>query len=108
MKARLGMRIDILTLFPRMFEGPFAESIVARAVAAGIVEIGIHNLRDWTHDRHRTVDDKPFGGGAGMVMKPAPLFEAIEALRGGGCLNVLLTQRGDGGPAGHAGAAGEA
>ena len=89
------MRIDILTLFPRMFEGPFAESIVARAVAAGIVEIGIHDLRDWTHDRHRTVDDRPFGGGAGMVMKPAPLFEAIEALRREGGLAALLTPQGE-------------
>jgi tRNA (guanine37-N1)-methyltransferase len=89
------VRIDVLTLFPRMFEGPFGESIVARAVAAGVVEIGIHNLRDWTHDRHRTVDDKPFGGGAGMVMKPAPLFEAIEALRREGGQTVLLTPQGE-------------
>ncbi len=89
------MRIDILTLFPGMFEGPFAESIVARAVAAGIVQIGIHNLRDWTHDRHRTVDDKPFGGGAGMVLKPQPLFEAIEALRTDGGATVLMTPQGE-------------
>ena len=68
------MRIDVVTLFPAMFAGPFAESIVARAVKAGVVEIAIHNLRDWTSDRHRTVDDKPFGGGAGMVLKPEPLF----------------------------------
>ena len=78
------MRIDILTLFPGMFAGPFGESIVARAVAAGVVEIHVHNLRDWTTDRHRTVDDTPYGGGAGMVMKPEPLFKAIEALRGAG------------------------
>ena len=89
------MRIDILTLFPRMFDGPFAESIVARAIAAGIVEIAIHNLRDWTHDRHRTVDDKPFGGGAGMVMKPGPLFAAIEALRRPGGQTILLTPQGE-------------
>lgn len=75
------MKIDILTLFPAMFDGPFAESIIARAARAGIVEIGIHNLREWTTDRHRTVDDKPFGGGAGMVLKPEPLFKAIEALK---------------------------
>jgi tRNA (guanine37-N1)-methyltransferase len=75
------VKIDVVTLFPAMFSGPFAESIVARAVKAGIVEIGIHNLRDWTTDRHRTVDDKPFGGGAGMVLKPEPLFKAIEALK---------------------------
>jgi tRNA (guanine37-N1)-methyltransferase len=89
------VRIDILTLFPRMFEGPFGESIVARAAAAGIVEIGIHNLRDWTHDRHRTVDDKPFGGGAGMVLKPGPLFAAIEALRREDGLTILLTPQGE-------------
>jgi tRNA (guanine37-N1)-methyltransferase len=89
------VRIDILTLFPRMFDGPFAESIVARATAADIVEIAIHNLRDWTHDRHRTVDDKPFGGGAGMVMKPGPLFEAIEALRRQGGQTILLTPQGE-------------
>lgn len=78
------MRIDIITLFPAMFSGPFAESIVARAVAASVVEIHIHNLRDWTTDRHRTVDDAPYGGGAGMVLKPEPLFKAIEAVRAGG------------------------
>jgi tRNA (guanine37-N1)-methyltransferase len=89
------MRIDVLTLFPGMFAGPFAESIVARAVAAGIVQIAIHNLRDWTHDRHRTVDDKPFGGGAGMVLKPQPLFEAIEALRRQGGTTILMTPQGE-------------
>ncbi|MGH2352899.1 MAG: tRNA (guanosine(37)-N1)-methyltransferase TrmD [Chloroflexota bacterium] len=89
------MRIDVLTLFPGMFAGPFAESIIARAVAAGLVEIGIHNLRDWTTDRHRTVDDAPYGGGAGMVLKPAPLFAAIEALRGEDGHVVLLTPQGE-------------
>src|SRR5947207_8277431 len=89
------MRIEVLTLFPRMFEGPFGESIVARAIAAGVVEIAIHNLRDWAHDRHRTVDDKPFGGGAGMVLKPEPLFEAIEALRVPETTTVLMTPQGE-------------
>lgn len=93
------MRIDILTLFPGMFAGPFDESIVARARAAGVVEIGIHDLRSWTSDRHRTVDDYPYGGGAGMVLKPEPLFAAIEALRGqgpnGGGHVVLLTPQGE-------------
>ena len=90
------MKIDVLTLFPAMFAGPFDESIVARAVKAGIVEIGIHNLRDWTSDRHRTADDKPFGGGAGMVMKPEPLFKAIEALKAGPkSVVVLLTPQGE-------------
>jgi tRNA (guanine37-N1)-methyltransferase len=77
------VRIDVLTLFPGMFAGPFDESIVARARTAGIVDIRIHNLRDWTADRHRTVDDYPYGGGAGMVLKPEPLFAAIESLRAG-------------------------
>ena len=90
------MKIDVLTLFPAMFSGPFDESIVARAVKAGILEIGIHNLRDWTTDRHRTVDDKPFGGGAGMVMKPEPLFRAIESLKAGPkSVVVLLTPQGE-------------
>ncbi|HEU5316452.1 MAG TPA: tRNA (guanosine(37)-N1)-methyltransferase TrmD [Chloroflexota bacterium] len=90
------MRIDVLTLFPDMFAGPFGESIVARAVKAGVVEIHLHNLRDWTTDRHRTVDDRPFGGGAGMVMKPEPLFKAVEALRRGPQSQVvLLTPQGD-------------
>jgi len=75
------MRIDIVTLFPAMFTGPFDESIVSRASRAGVVEIHIHNLRNWTSDRHRTVDDKPFGGGAGMVLKAEPLFKAVEAVK---------------------------
>ena len=74
------MRIDVLTLFPGMFAGPLDESIIKRARAKGILELGIHNLRDWTHDRHRTVDDKPFGGGPGMLLKPEPIFEAVEQL----------------------------
>jgi len=75
------MTIDILTLFPAMFTGPLDESIVRRARASGILDLRIHNLREWTHDRHRTVDDTPYGGGPGMVLKPEPLFEAVEALK---------------------------
>jgi hypothetical protein len=89
------MRIDILTLFPAMFQGPFDESIVRRAIDAGIVSIHLHNLRDWTHDRHRTVDDAPFGGGPGMIMKPAPIFEAVEELATPGAEIVLLTPNGE-------------
>jgi tRNA (guanine37-N1)-methyltransferase len=63
-----------------MFSGPLDESIIMRARERGILQLGIHNLRDWTHDRHKTVDDRPFGGGPGMVLKPEPLFEAVEAL----------------------------
>src|ERR671930_348637 len=75
------MRIDIITLFPEMFAGPFDASIVRRARDRGVVDLHIHNLRDWTHDRHRTVDDMPFGGGPGMVLKPEPLFRAVESIR---------------------------
>jgi len=74
------MRIDVLTIFPAMFRGPFEESIVKRAVEKGLVAIHIHDIRQWTTDRHRTVDDYPYGGGPGMVMKPEPLFAAVEAV----------------------------
>ena len=74
------MRIDILTIFPEMFRGPFDESIIKRAREAGLVEIHVHNIRDWATDRHRTVDDYPYGGGPGMVMKPEPIFAAAEAV----------------------------
>ncbi|MDP7177142.1 MAG: tRNA (guanosine(37)-N1)-methyltransferase TrmD [Verrucomicrobiota bacterium] len=76
------MKIDVLTLFPGMFPGPLDESIIKRACESGRLRLGIHDLRDFTHDRHRTVDDRPFGGGPGMLMKPEPLFEAVETLRG--------------------------
>ena len=77
----LPMKIDVLTLFPAMFAGPLDESILKRARQSGILDLKIHDLRDWTHDRHRTVDDSPYGGGPGMVLKPEPLFEAVEALK---------------------------
>ena len=77
-----AMKIDVLTLFPGMFPGPLDESIIKRACESGRLQLGVHDLRDYTHDRHRTVDDRPFGGGPGMLMKPEPLFEAVEALRG--------------------------
>ncbi len=76
------MRIDILSLFPRMFDGPFGESIVKRAIDAGLVSLRIHNFREFAHDRHSTVDDYSFGGGEGMVLKPEPLFEAVESIQG--------------------------
>ena len=76
------MKIDVLTLFPGMFPGPLDESIIKRACESGRLRLGVHDLRDYTHDRHRTVDDRPFGGGPGMLMKPEPLFEAVETLRG--------------------------
>lgn len=75
------MRIDILTLFPGMFEGPFSESILKRAIDKGLVEIHLHNIRDYSTDKHKRVDDYPFGGGAGMVMMIEPVHRALEALK---------------------------
>lgn len=74
------MKIDVLTLFPAMFAGPLDESIIKRARQAGLLDLQLHQLRDWTHDRHKTVDDRPFGGGPGMLLKPEPIFEAVESL----------------------------
>lgn len=88
------MRIDILTLFPGMFAGPFSESIVQRAQDAGLVEIAVHDIRSWATDRHRVVDDTPYGGGAGMVMKAEPLSRAIRAVKGSGAHVVLLSAQG--------------
>jgi tRNA (guanine37-N1)-methyltransferase len=77
------MNIDILTLFPQMFEVPFSFGIFKRAVDNGLVSLNLHNIRDYTHDRHHTADDYPYGGGSGMVLKPEPIFEAVEAVRAG-------------------------
>ncbi|HWV25235.1 MAG TPA: tRNA (guanosine(37)-N1)-methyltransferase TrmD [Thermomicrobiales bacterium] len=77
-----ALQIDVFTLFPGMFEGVFGESIVKRAREKGLIEIAIHDIRDWTHDRHRTADDTPYGGGAGMVMKAPPIVEAVESVLG--------------------------
>jgi tRNA (guanine37-N1)-methyltransferase len=92
------MRIDVLTLFPEVFEPFFGSSIVGRAVRAGVVEFGLTNYRDFAHDRHRSVDDSPFGGGPGMVMMCGPVFEAVEhvaAGRDGQPLRILLTPQGE-------------
>src|SRR5213596_1027747 len=75
------MKFDIVTIFPKMVEGPLQEGIVARAIARGLLDVRVHDLRDFTTDRHRVVDDMPFGGGPGMVLKPEPLFRAVEAIR---------------------------
>jgi len=88
------MKIDVLTLFPAMFAGPLDESIVKRARAEGLLDLAIHNLRDYAHDRHRTVDDKPFGGGPGMLLKPEPIFEAVEKLSREKTRLILLTPAG--------------
>lgn len=91
------MIFHVLTIFPEFFTGPFAHGVVKRAQDAGILDIRVHNLRDWTHDRHKTVDDRPFGGGEGMVLKPEPLFEAVESIwpeRTGRRKAVLLSAQG--------------
>lgn len=88
------MRIDVLTLFPGMFTGVLGDSILKRAQAKGLVDIRVHNLRDWTHDTRRTVDDKPFGGGPGMVLKPEPVFEACDQLLTAQTHCILLTPQG--------------
>ena len=90
------MKIDVVTIFPRMVEGPLQEGIVARAIAKGLVDVRVHDLRDFTTDRHRVVDDVPFGGGPGMVLKPEPLFAAVETIvaqRGAGTARraIVLT-----------------
>ncbi|MBV8085132.1 MAG: tRNA (guanosine(37)-N1)-methyltransferase TrmD [Chloroflexi bacterium] len=87
-------RFDILTLFPEMFAGPFDASIIKRAQASGLIEIGLTNIRDFARDKHHIVDDQPYGGGDGMVMKPEPLFEAIEHVRRPHGYVVLLTPAG--------------
>ena len=88
------MKIDVLTLFPEMFSGPLDVSMVARARKAGLLDLRMHNLRDWTHDRHKTVDDRPFGGGPGMVLKPEPIFEAVESLAGEKTRVVMMAPTG--------------
>jgi tRNA (guanine37-N1)-methyltransferase len=74
------MTFHVLTIFPEFFRGPFEHGVVARAQKAGLIDIRIHDLRDWTFDRHRTVDDRPFGGGEGMLLKPEPIFSAVESI----------------------------
>ena len=91
------MTFEVLTIFPEFFRGPFEHGVVARARAAGLLDVRVHDLRDWTHDRHRTVDDRPFGGGEGMLLKPEPIFDAIESIwpqRGPGSRVVLLSAQG--------------
>ncbi len=88
------MRVDIITLFPESCRVPLGESMMGRAQEAGALELKIHNLRDWTSDRHHVVDDAPFGGGQGMVMKPEPIFAAVESLRTDASTVVLMTPQG--------------
>ncbi len=88
------MKIDVLTLFPDMFTGPMDASIIQRARKNGLLDLRVHNLRDYTHDNYKTVDDRPFGGGPGMVLKPEPIFEALEALRGRETRVILMAPAG--------------
>lgn len=99
------MRIDILTIFPEMFEGPLSESILKRAIDSSLIEIKVHNLRDWSEDKHKKVDAPPYGGGAGMVMKVDVIERAVENLKKrdsstplgmtGGCRVVLMDTKGE-------------
>ncbi|MFI5357586.1 MAG: tRNA (guanosine(37)-N1)-methyltransferase TrmD [Opitutales bacterium] len=88
------MRIDVLTLFPAMLDGFLSESMLGRAQAARLLDIKVHNIRDWAADKHRTTDDRPFGGGAGMVLRCEPVFAAIEAVQTPGCRRIYLTPDG--------------
>lgn len=88
------MRIDVLTTFPAMFRGPLDESIVGRARQRGLMELGVHDLREWATDRHRSTDDAPYGGGAGMVMRPEPIATALDQLRGGDSRVIALSAHG--------------
>ncbi len=87
-------RIDVLTLFPRMLDGFLAESILGKGLERELLSVAVHDLRAWTTDKHRTADDRPFGGGAGMVMKPEPVVAAIEQLQTPGCKRIYLTPDG--------------
>jgi tRNA (guanine37-N1)-methyltransferase len=90
----MSLSIDILTLFPRMLDGFLAESILGKAIERKLIQVGVHDLRAWTTDKHRTADDRPFGGGAGMVLKPDPVFAAIEALMRPESRRIYLTPDG--------------
>ena len=85
------MRIDVLTLFPEMFEGVFDYSIIGKARERGLIDIKLHDIRSHTHDKHHVVDDYPYGGGAGMVLKPEPVFEAVEAVKNASGLSSVFT-----------------
>jgi tRNA (guanine37-N1)-methyltransferase len=91
------MIFRVLTIFPEFFQGPLQHGVVAKAAEFGLIQIHIHDLRAWTHDRHRTVDDRPFGGGEGMLLKPAPIFDAVESIwpqRGANQRIILLSAQG--------------
>ena len=85
------MKIDVLTLFPAMLDGFLTESIVGRAYESELIDVNVRNVRDWATDKHRVTDDRPFGGGAGMVMRCEPVFAAMEAVQTPGCRRIYLT-----------------
>ena len=99
------MQIDVITIFPEMFPSVLGASILKRAQDSGRLRVRVHNLRDYTHDKRRTVDDRPYGGGPGMVMKPEPIFEAVEGITrecakhakrsGGACQTILMSPQGE-------------
>ncbi|HXC03064.1 MAG TPA: tRNA (guanosine(37)-N1)-methyltransferase TrmD [Opitutaceae bacterium] len=90
----MPLHIDVLTLFPRMLDGFLGESVLGKGIERGLLGVKVHDLRDWTTDKHHTADDRPFGGGAGMVLKPEPVFAAIEQLQTTGCRRIYLTPDG--------------
>ncbi len=90
----MALKIDVVTLFPRMLDGFLAESILGKGIAAGHLAVAVHDLRRWCFDKHRTADDRPFGGGAGMVMKPEPVFAAMEELQTPASRRIYLTPDG--------------
>ncbi len=92
--GRAAVRFDVLTLFPRMFVSPLGESVLGRAIERGLIDVRVHDIREHAHDRHRTTDDAAFGGGPGMVLKPEPVFEAVEALGEGTRRTIVLSPAG--------------
>lgn len=90
----MPLHIDVLTLFPRMLDGFLAESILGKGIESGLLTVKVHDVRDWAFSKHKNADDRPFGGGAGMVMKPEPVFAAIEQLQTPGCRRIYLTPDG--------------
>ena len=90
----MPLHIDVLTLFPRMLDGFLAESILGKGIESGLLTVKVHDVRDWAMSKHKNADDRPFGGGAGMVMKPEPVFAAIEQLQTPGCRRIYLTPDG--------------
>jgi len=90
----MPLHIDVLTLFPRMLDGFLVESILGKGIESGLLTVKVHDVRDWATSKHKNADDRPFGGGAGMVMKPEPVFAAIEQLQTPGCRRIYLTPDG--------------